>query len=474
VDLISDSASWVVRHLTLTYPKQYHIVSFDKIDYCASLNNTKCLDSCSNFSFVYGDINDQAAVLRCMRQYNIDTVMHFAAMSHVDLSFGNSFAFTETNVVGTHKLLEAAVKCGIKKFIHVSTDEVNGENKNTTAMTEDSLLKPTNPYAASKAAAEMYVEAYSKSYKLPCIIVRSNNVYGPHQYPESKSCRHCHSSLFTDHSTEIIPKFISLLDRQRKLLIHGSGSQRRHYLFGADAADAFDTILHNGVPGEIYNVESEDETTNIGMAHMLLNHFGMPEDQHANWLTHTVDRPFNDDRYWLSAKKLKALGWEQKVRLEEGLKITVDWYRSYGRHWWKGTEGLFESAFPEVGGEGLIGHGGARTPLLEVAMEKLDKSKGAYQGITVSADATAEGEAGGAIKGGFLAVPFPAGAGLVASTAAAMNAAGSTTAPVGAEKKASRKRQREADSGDEKENRDLDGSKRQMLGEAFGTEETVR
>jgi hypothetical protein len=281
----------------------------------------------------------------------------------------------------------------------------------------------------------------------------------------------------TNNPTEIIPKFISLLDRQRKLLIHGSGSQRRHYLFGADAADAFDTILHNGVPGEIYNVESEDETTNIGMAHMLLSHFGIPEDQHANWLTHTVDRPFNDDRYWLSAKKLKALGWEQKVRLEEGLKITVDWYRKFGRHWWKGTEGLFESAFPEVGGEGLIGHGGARTPLLEVQMEKLDKMNGqqGQQGVMVSADATAEGEKG-AIKGGFLAVPFPAGAGLVASTAAAMNAAGGTHAAIG-EKKASRKRQREADSGDEKENRDVEsvaGAKRQMLGEAFGAEETVR
>lgn len=170
-------------------------MSFDKIDYCASLNNTKCLDDLPNFSFVFGDINDQAAVLRCLKQHKIDTVMHFAAMSHVDLSFGNSFAFTETNVVGTHKLLEAAVKCGVKKFIHVSTDEVNGEHHGED-LKEDSLLKPTNPYAASKAAAEMYIEAYQKSYNLPCVIVRSNNVYGPHQYPESK-----HTSLAPNSHT---------------------------------------------------------------------------------------------------------------------------------------------------------------------------------------------------------------------------------------------------------------------------------
>jgi dTDP-D-glucose 4,6-dehydratase len=185
--LRTSSGSWVVRHLTLTYPQAYHIICFDKLDYCATLNNTKCLENAHNFSFVFGDITDQAAVLRCIKEYQVDTIMHFAAQSHVDLSFGNSFAFTENNVFGTHKLLEAAVKCNVKKFIHVSTDEVNGENETEEAFTEESLLKPTNPYAASKAAAEMFVNAYSRSYKLPCIIVRSNNVYGPHQYPESKS-----------------------------------------------------------------------------------------------------------------------------------------------------------------------------------------------------------------------------------------------------------------------------------------------
>ena len=159
---------------------------FDKLDYCAAINNTKCLEGKKNFVFCYGDITNASAVVRCLRTYNIDTIIHFAAQSHVDLSFGNSLDFTHTNVYGTHVMLESARGHGIRRFIHVSTDEVHGEAAmDGEDMKEDSPLAPTNPYAASKAAAEMQVIAYAKSFKLPVIIVRSNNVYGPHQFPES-------------------------------------------------------------------------------------------------------------------------------------------------------------------------------------------------------------------------------------------------------------------------------------------------
>lgn len=182
------SACWLVRHLVLNYAQAYNIVSFDKLDYCAALNNTKILDSATNFAFYQGDITHPTEVLDCMETYNIDTVLHFAAQSHVDLSFGNSYGFTHTNVYGTHVLLESAKKVGIKRFIHISTDEVYGEVKeDEDDLLESSILAPTNPYAASKAAAEMLVQSYQKSFKLPIIIVRSNNVYGPHQYPESES-----------------------------------------------------------------------------------------------------------------------------------------------------------------------------------------------------------------------------------------------------------------------------------------------
>lgn len=143
-----------------------------------------------NFTFYHGDITYPAEVLECMERYNIDTVFHFAAQSHVDLSFGNSYTFTHTNVYGTHVMLESAKKVGIKRFIHISTDEVYGEVKDDDDdLLETSILAPTNPYAASKAAAEMLVHSYMKSFKLPVIIVRSNNIYGPHQFPESE-CRH--------------------------------------------------------------------------------------------------------------------------------------------------------------------------------------------------------------------------------------------------------------------------------------------
>lgn len=180
-------ACWLVRHLTLTYPEAYNIVSFDKLDYCASLYNTRVLDDKHNFSFYHGDITNPSEVLDCMERHAIDTVLHFAAQSHVDLSFGNSYGFTHTNVYGTHVLLESAKKVGIRRFVHISTDEVYGEvREDEDDLLESSILAPTNPYAASKAAAEMLVHSYQKSFKLPVIIARCNNVYGPHQYPESE------------------------------------------------------------------------------------------------------------------------------------------------------------------------------------------------------------------------------------------------------------------------------------------------
>lgn len=162
-------------------------MSFDKLDYCASLNNTRALNEKRNFTFYQGDITNPSEVVDCLERHKIDTIFHFAAQSHVDLSFGNSYGFTHTNVYGTHVLLESAKKVGIKRFIHISTDEVYGEVKDDDDdLLETSILAPTNPYAASKAAAEMLVHSYQKSFKLPVIIVRSNNVYGPHQYPESR------------------------------------------------------------------------------------------------------------------------------------------------------------------------------------------------------------------------------------------------------------------------------------------------
>ncbi|KAH8732664.1 hypothetical protein GQ44DRAFT_754241 [Phaeosphaeriaceae sp. PMI808] len=328
-------ACWFVRHLVLTYP-DYNVVSFDKLDYCATLNNTRTLDDKTNFAFENGDITSPADVKRVLRKHKIDTVFHFAAQSHVDLSFGNSYEFTNTNVYGTHVLLERAREHSVNRFIHMSTDEVYGDVPVGAAdLSETSILAPTNPYSASKAAAEMMVSAYRSSFRLPLITIRANNVYGPHQFPE-----------------KIIPKFIMLLQRQRKLLLHGDGSPARRYLYAGDTVDALDTIFHKGVIGQIYNIASKDEISNTEICHKLLGIFGLPhstQEELAKWVQHTDDRPFNDQRYATDGSKLAALGWQPKMSFDEGLKKTVDWYHSFGEVWW-GDISRVLTPFPVVEG----------------------------------------------------------------------------------------------------------------------------
>ncbi|KAB5570518.1 dTDP-glucose 4,6-dehydratase [Coniochaeta sp. 2T2.1] len=333
-------ACWLVRHLTLTYPHAYNIVNFDKLDYCSSLNNTRVLNDKSNYSFYHGDITNPAEVVNCLERHNIDTIFHFAAQSHVDLSFGNSYGFTHTNVYGTHVLLESAKKVGIKRFIHVSTDEVYGEVKDDDDdLVESSILAPTNPYAASKAAAEMLVHSYQKSFKLPVIIVRSNNVYGPHQYPE-----------------KIIPKFSCLLNRGKPVVLHGDGSPTRRYLYAGDAADAFDTILHKGQLGHVYNVGSYDEISNLELCSKLLKELGIPHEspeEFTKWVKYTHDRPFNDHRYAVDGTKLRRLGWDQKTTFADGLRTTVRWYKQFGEQWW-GDISKVLSPFPIVEGDTVM------------------------------------------------------------------------------------------------------------------------
>ncbi len=314
----------------------------------------------------------------CLERYNIDTIFHFAAQSHVDLSFGNSYGFTHTNVYGTHVLLESAKKVGIRRFIHISTDEVYGEVKDDDDdLLESSILAPTNPDAASKAAAEMLVHSYQKSFKLPAIIVRSNNVYGPHQYPESKQEARLSIPLSSPRQTdtttaEIIPKFACLLARRQPVVLHGDGSPTRRYLYAGDAADAFDTILHRGQPGQIYNVGSQDEISNLALCKKLLAVMSIvpspttpttatinseedddDENQTARWIKYTHDRPFNDHRYAVDATKLRGLGWQQKTGFEEGLRRTVEWYRRFGERWW-GDISKVLTPFPVVAGREVI------------------------------------------------------------------------------------------------------------------------
>ncbi|KAL5704030.1 UDP-glucose 4,6-dehydratase [Ranunculus cassubicifolius] len=317
--LITGAAGFIASHVTnrllRKYP-EYKIVALDKLDYCSSLKNLPPPNSSSNFKFVKGDIACSDLVNYLLVAEDIDTIMHFAAQTHVDNSFGNSFEFTNNNIYGTHVLLEACkVTRRIKRFIHVSTDEVYGETDSETDVgnVEASQLLPTNPYSATKAGAEMLVMAYRRSYDLPTITTRGNNVYGPNQFPE-----------------KLIPKFILLAMQGQPLPIHGDGTNVRSYLYSEDVAEAFEVILHKGVLGNVYNVGTKRERRVLDVAEDVCKLFGRDSKEVIKFVD---NRPFNDKRYFLDDQKLKRLGWEERTPWEEGLKMTIDWYKK-NPDWW--------------------------------------------------------------------------------------------------------------------------------------------
>ncbi|KAL1847448.1 hypothetical protein Plec18167_005161 [Paecilomyces lecythidis] len=316
--------SWMTRHLVQQYQHDYTVVCLDKMDTVSSLNNILALFEYPNFRFVHGSICDGRTVDFVLETYQVDCVMHFAANSHVQNSFGDPFTFTDNNVLGTHVLLDRVRAYGkVQRFIHVSTDEVYGETNRIPAREGSTLLAPTNPYSASKAAAEMYVMAYQRSFRIPAIIVRSNNVYGPCQYPE-----------------KLIPRFSNLMLKGHKLTLQGDGTHARRFLYAADAADAFDTILHKGVVGEVYNIDSRYEVQNREVAARIMHLFGRDPakdfDECVAWIP---DRPFNDGDYCVDGSKLQQLGWKQRVDFASGLAMTVEWYKRHLSFWWHSLPG---------------------------------------------------------------------------------------------------------------------------------------
>ncbi len=290
--------------VVLKYPETKWI-NLDAMYYCADINNVyESVRTASNYVFIKGNTNSYDLVTYILSFYKIDCIINFAAQSHVCNSFGEPMIYTRDNVMGTHTLLEACRYYGIEKiqkFIHVSTDEVYGESEiNEEAKTETSILYPTNPYAATKAAAEMLVISYYKSFKLPIIITRGNNVYGPNQYPE-----------------KLIPKFIQTLLNKQKCTIHGKGDQLRSFLYIDDVVDAFELIMLRGRVGEIYNIGTHDEYTVMEVTQMLVDLMSLGDIN--DHIIYVKDREFNDKRYHISNDKLQELGWKQKISLRDGL-----------------------------------------------------------------------------------------------------------------------------------------------------------
>jgi len=296
------------------FPKQKinKLINLDAMYYCADKNNIdESIRKSANYVLVEGNLCDENLIKQTLNQYQITHIIHFAAQSHVQNSFEDSLIFTKDNVLGTHILLECVRKYNkVLKFIHVSTDEVYGESMNTvdeTHKTEHSILCPTNPYAATKAGAELIAQSYSHSYKMPIIITRGNNVYGPNQYPE-----------------KLIPRFIKLLKENKKVTIQGKGTSVRAFLHAYDTAKAFECVLEKGSIGEIYNIGCDEgmEYSVMDIAKILIKIIKKTEDC-EEWIEHVEDRPFNDQRYYISNQKLKDLGWNIEIDLMNGIQTII-------------------------------------------------------------------------------------------------------------------------------------------------------
>src|SRR3989344_2642437 len=297
-----------IRHIVNKYP-QHSIINYDKLTYAGDLKNLEDIKTKKNYKFIHGDVCDFDNLLKLLK--GVDCVIHIAAESHVDNSIGNSLIFTKSNTLGTHALLEAARLNNVKRFIYVSTDEVYGEVWKGSCK-EDACLLPNNPYSASKAGADLIARSYYLTYKLPIIIVRSNNVYGPYQYPE-----------------KIISSFATHLILGKKLPMHGDGSYIRTYFYVKDFVSALELVFERGKIGEIYNIGTDDEISNINLAREILKKFNKGEDQ----IEYVKDRPFNDKRYSVDLSKIKALGWKQEYPFDKGLDETIKWYKS-NKKWW--------------------------------------------------------------------------------------------------------------------------------------------
>lgn len=296
------------------YKEQFQkMINLDAMYYCASeFNIYDTIKNDKNYILINGNLCDSNLMDTILKQHNITHVIHFAAQSHVQNSFEDSIKFTHDNILGTHTLLESCRKYKkIQKFIHVSTDEVYGESMNSvdeTHKTEHSILCPTNPYAATKAGAELIAQSYTHSYKMPIIITRGNNVYGRGQYPE-----------------KLIPKFVKLLKENKKVTIQGDGSSVRAFLHAYDTVKAFESILEYGEIGEIYNIGCDEgmEFSVLDVAKILIKMIKKTEN-YDEWIEYIDDRPYNDMRYYISNQKVKDLGWNIEVDLMTGLNDLVN------------------------------------------------------------------------------------------------------------------------------------------------------
>jgi dTDP-glucose 4,6-dehydratase len=294
-----------IRHI-LALGNGHHVLNYDKLTYAGNLANLLSVAADPKYRFIKGDICDQTAVEAAMR--GCDTVVHFAAESHVDRSIYEPSAAIETNVTGTFMLLQVARKLSIRRFVHISTDEVYGDIAPGAFADENSPIEPSSPYSASKASSDLLVRSYVRTYGFPGIITRSSNNYGPFQFPE-----------------KFLPLMITNALDDKALPIYGDGKQQRDWLHVEDNCRGILAVLERGTVGEIYNIGGLDVEENLSVARLLLRLTEKPE----TLLSYVKDRPGHDRRYALRCDKMERdLGWKPTISLNAGLRQTVDWYKA--------------------------------------------------------------------------------------------------------------------------------------------------
>ena len=291
------------------YPA-YKIVNLDKLTYCGNTDNLRNIEGDKRYTFIKGDICDKKIVDKLMK--DCDSVINFAAESHVDRSISDASEFIRTNIQGVFVLLEAAKRHNIKRFIQISTDEVYG-SINKGSFKETSPIRPNSPYSAAKAGGDHLAMAYYTTFKLPVIVTRSSNNFGPYQYPE-----------------KVIPLFITNLIENKKVPLYGDGMNVRDWLYVADNCSAIDLVLHKGKIGEVYNIGGSFEIPNLELTKIILKNLGKT-DKMINYVS---DRLGHDRRYSLDSGKVRKLGWKPSKSFDTAIKETINWYKA-NTTWWQ-------------------------------------------------------------------------------------------------------------------------------------------
>jgi len=321
-------------HDTLERHPEDTIICVDKLTYAGNMETLFPIFDYENFCFEKADVADAPAIKAIFEKHRPDVVINFAAESHVDRSIDDPGIFLTTNILGTQVLLSAALEFGVKRYHQVSTDEVYGDlplDRPDLLFTENTPLHTSNPYSASKAGADLLCQAYSRTYKLPITISRCSNNYGPYHFPE-----------------KMIPLMLINASQDKPLPVYGKGENVRDWLYVIDHCRAINLIVRNGTPGEVYNIGGNNERTNIDVVKAILNQLGKPE----SLINYVTDRPGHDMRYGIDPTKInKELGWLPETKFEDGLHLTIEWYKN-NKSWWQNVlDGEYRNYYDKMYGD---------------------------------------------------------------------------------------------------------------------------